>query len=390
MPTFMKKFTKNLILLLCFFLVCPPIAFCKTSPPAIHASGAILLDSKTGQILFEKNAYKQLAPASTTKIMTAILAIESGRLDEKTIISKNAANTSGSTIHLHAGQTFALRELLTGLMLRSGNDCAVAIAEFIAGSEDAFVNKMNEKAAAIGATTTTFQNPHGLPAENHISTAYDLAWITRYAMALPEFAEIVNTRHANIDFEDSRGNSKEQNLKNTNKLLWMLEEADGVKTGTTNEAGPCLVSSATRDNQRLIAVTLDDKQRWQDSQQLLQWGFDNYRLYEYGNADMFIDTVEVKSGFKDSLDLALAEDAALVVDADKIDLVTVAIDRPDKVKAPVYQGQKIGTLYILVEDQPQKSIDLIAQTNIEEKSIVRLLLNQLTLIFKFFSELGII
>lgn len=385
MLPWIKKITSILVPL----LLITNFAFCKPVPPTITASGAVLMDAKTGQILFEKNAYDQLPPASTTKIMTAILAIESNRLGEKATISAKAANTAGSSMYLEKGQIITLHELLTGLMLRSGNDSAVAIAEFIAGSVDDFVVRMNEKAKEIGAYHTHFQNPNGLPTPNHYSTAYDLAWITRYAMNHPIFAEIVNTKHTSVDWKDSRGINHEQNLKNTNKLLWMLAEADGVKTGTTNEAGPCLVASATKNNQRLIAVMLHDKSRWQNSQKLLQWGFDHYELFEYASSGTFIDSVAVEGGFGESVDAILASDAATVVEEAQKNSITVDIDLPDKIKAPVYQGQKIGELRLLDGNNVVKKVDLLAQTSIEEKTFVRVIFNKLTALFKLFANWGI-
>lgn len=377
-------------LLFFIFLLSFSTALAQPAPPDIKAAGAVLMDAKTGQVLYEKNADKRLAPASTTKIMTAILAIESDRLDEKTTISKNAASVTGSTMHLTEGQIISLRELLTGLMMRSGNDAAIAIAEFLAGSVEEFVREMNEKAVAIGAMHTHFVNPHGLTAPEHYSTAYDLAWIARYAMNNPTFAQIVNTRHTSIDWQDSRGKEHEQNLKNTNKLLWMLEEADGIKTGTTNEAGPCLVSSATRENQRLIAVTLKDKDRWQDSATLLKWGFDTFKLYDYATEDEIIKKIGVNDGIEDVLNIRPSEAAAVVIEANKLSAVTVDTDLPAKMKAPIYEGQKVGELHFKLDGKTIRSIDLVAAQDVEERTLSRIVLNYLTTILKLFSSWGVV
>lgn len=385
----MHFYIKTTFLSCVFFFLCTVQAWTQTAP-AINADGAILMDGKTGQVLYEKNAYKQLAPASTTKIMTAIIAIESGRLNEKTTISKNAANTAGSTMHLQEGQSITIRELLTGLLMRSGNDSAVAIAETLSGNVDDFVELMNKKASEIGAYQTHFRNPHGLSAPGHKSTAFDLAWITRYAMNLPTFAEIVGTKNTRIDWQDSRGQEHEQDLKNTNKLLWMLEEADGVKTGTTNEAGPCLVSSATKNDQRLIAVTLRDPARWQDSQALLEWGFKNFSLYEYADFGDTIGDVAVENGFDEKMNPVLAEAAAIVINNKEKEKFEVIADLPEKIKAPVHQGQKVGELNFYKEGKKIKSFDLVAAEEIEEKTFVRMLLHQLANLFKFFSNLGIL
>ena len=387
------SFWIRLFFILTLLLPLSSQAIAKPLQPNITAAGAILMDAKTGQVLFEKNANKQLAPASTTKIMTAIIAIESNRLDEKTTISQNAASVTGSTMHLQEGQLISLRELVTGLMMRSGNDAAVAIAEFLSGSVDKFVVQMNKKARTIGAIHTKFQNPHGLPIPDHYSTAYDLAWIARYAMNNATFAEIVSTRNTNIDWEDSSGNEHAQSLKNTNKLLWMLDEADGIKTGTTNEAGPCLVSSATKDNQRLIAVTLNDKNRWEDSQTLLNWGFDTYDLYEYPIDEELnneINRVSVEDGIEDTVKIQPGEDPVVVIEAGKSKNIITKIDLPKTIKAPVQQGQKIGKIHFIANDKTLRTIDLVAASDVEEKTLARFLFNYLTTIFKLFSSWGIV
>ena len=383
----------KLFLILTLLLPIPTEVIAKPVQLEINAAGAILIDAKTGQVLYEKNSNKQLAPASTTKIMTAILAIESDRLDEKTTISKNAVSVQGSTMHLQEGELISLRELVTGLMMRSGNDAAVAIAEFLSGSVDKFVVEMNKKAREIGAIHTKFQNPHGLPTKDHYSTAYDLAWIARYAMNNPTFAEVVSTRNTSIDWEDSAGNEHEQNLKNTNKLLWMLDEADGVKTGTTNEAGPCLVSSATKDDQRLIAVTLNDKNRWEDSQELLNWGFETFDLYEYPIEEELsneINRIAVEYGIDTTVKLQTSEEPFVVIPKGKSDNLIAKTNVPKKINAPVYQGQKIGEVHFIMNDKTLRTIDLVAANNVEEKTLANFLLNYLTTIFKLFSSWGIV
>lgn len=367
-----------------------PAAQAASAAPTLTAGAAVLMDSHTGDVLYSKNSAKPLAPASTTKIMTAILAIESGRLKETTIISPAAAQTGGSTIQLQAGQTYTIEDLLTGLLLRSGNDCAVAIAETIGGSTEEFVNMMNSKAAQLGALDTHFKNPHGLPDPEHRSTAYDLAWITRYALRLPEFSAIVNTRKASIDFQDTRGQQHDKELENTNKLLWLLPEADGVKTGTTSEAGPCLVSSATKNGWQLIAVILNDKKRWQDSQSLLTWGFNNFALYDYAAAGEIIETLPISGGTAKTVPITAAETAALPVDKEKLRHITPQLELPEKITAPVYQGQKLGSLKLVADNELLKEIDLEAAQTVEENSISRFLLNQLSLLWRFFAQLGII
>lgn len=385
----MRVIIKPLLLLwLLVLLLTGSIA--QAAPPDIKAGAAVLIDAKTGQILYEKNAHTRLAPASTTKILTAIIAIESGRLDEEVKVSARAAGTAGSSMHLQIGQKILLRELVTGLMMRSGNDAAVAIAEYLAGSVEDFVIMMNSKAQSLGAYNSHFRNPHGLTAAGHYSSAFDLAWLARYAMLNPLFADIVSTRETSIDWFDQRGREHDQNLKNTNKLLWMLEEADGVKTGTTGEAGPCLVSSATRDNQKLIAVVLHDHARWYDSMILLKWGFTNFKLFDYAAQGDVVNTIPVEQGLTSEIDAIVADQAALVVDANNYAAVTVEVDLPETIKAPVYQGQKIGEIVFFINEKAVKTVDIVAAQEVEERTPVRIFLNHLTNWFRQLSAWGLL
>ena len=377
------------IVMLCLLLFLPAeLAY--SAPPKIHAESAILMDAKTGQILYEKNSHIRSAPASTTKVLTAIIAIESGRLGDEVRVSLRAASTAGSSMHLSPGQRISLRELVTGLLLRSGNDAAIAIAEHLAGSVENFVHLMNHKAELLNALGSHFVNPHGLTAVDHYSTAFDLAWITRYALTNPIFATIVNTRETSIDWLDKRGKEHDQNLRNTNKLLWLLEEVDGVKTGTTNQAGPCLISSATRKNQQLIAVVLHDHSRWNDSMQLLKYGFDTYELYDYANKDDILSSIPVEKGLAALVDATIDNHASIVVKAAEYDRLTVTVDLPEKLKAPVYQGQKIGEIIFFIDGSAVKIIDITAAQTIEEKTNTRIFLTYLLHTFHRLSNWGLL
>lgn len=384
------QFAYKVILLFCLlFGFLTPIASSSSSPPKIEAQAAILIDAKTGQILYEKNSHVRNAPASTTKVLTAIIAIESGQLDEEVKISSRAANTAGSSMHLSTGQLISMRELVIGLLLRSGNDAAVAIAEHLAGSVESFVTLMNYKAQLLDATNSHFANPHGLTAVNHYSTAFDLAWIARYALTNPIFSTIVNTKETNIEWLDRRGKEHDQSLKNTNKLLWLLEEADGVKTGTTNQAGPCLISSATRGNQKLIAVVLHDHSRWYDSMQLLKYGFDAFELYEYANKDDVVGSIPVEGGLGPIIDAVISNNASLVVPTADYEHVTIAVNLPEKIKAPVYQGQKIGEIVFFVRQQAVKTVDITSAQTIDESTHSKTLLHYLLRTFRLLSNWGL-
>jgi len=379
----------KIIFLLCL-LLCLPAQKTTSAPPTISAESAILLDAKTGQILYEKNSHRRSPPASTTKVLTAIIAIESGHLDDEVKVSPRAASTAGSSMHLAPGQLISLRELVTGLLLRSGNDAAVAIAEHLAGSVENFVSIMNHKATLLDALDSHFANPHGLTAPLHYSTAFDLAWISKYALTNPIFATIVNTRETNIDWLDRRGKEHEQSLRNTNKLLWLLEEVDGVKTGTTDQAGPCLISSATRGNQQLIAVVLHDHSRWNDSMQLLLYGFDAYKLYEYANKNDVLSSIPVEEGLSSIVDGIVEDQASLVVPTADYKKITVTVDLPEKIKAPVYQGQKIGEIIFMIGNQKVKTVAITAGQTIDEYTNTRIFLQYLLHTFHLLSNWGVL
>ncbi|MET3682372.1 D-alanyl-D-alanine carboxypeptidase [Alkalibacillus flavidus] len=236
--------------------------------PVVSAQSAIVMDMETGEVLYEKNGYQSKPIASITKIMTAIVAIEHGELDASVSISTNAANTHGSSIYADAGDHYPLKDLLYGLMLRSGNDAAVAIAEHIAGSEKGFVWLMNEKAEWLGMNDSQFQNPHGLDEEHHYASAHDMAILTQYAMTSNSvFRDIFGTKQYLSSQEDYPWHNK-------NKLLMTYDDVcTGGKTGYTSTAGRTLVTTAEEDGKELVVVTIDAKQDWQDHRQLYQHGF---------------------------------------------------------------------------------------------------------------------
>lgn len=243
----------------------------------VSSQTAILVDQESGRVLYEKNANKKMRIASITKIMTAILAIESGKLDEKVQVSKRAVYTEGSSIYLKENEKMKLEDLVYGLMLRSGNDSAVAIAEYVGGSVEGFVFLMNQKAQEIGMRNTVFANPHGLDDhENHYSTAYDMALLTRYAMQNEIYRKIAGTKTYRAPNPDEKW---DRVWKNKNKLLTgMYEYSTGGKTGYTKRAKRTLVSTATKNNEDLIAVTLNGPDDWNDHIAMFEWGFEQYDL----------------------------------------------------------------------------------------------------------------
>lgn len=262
----MNKTLSIIILGICLWLLPLPA----WGHPKVTAEAAVLLDYQSGEILYSKNAYDSRPPASLTKVMTAILAIERQRdLNQVATVSAQAAATGESRLNLYAGEQITLENLLYGALLKSGNDACVAIAETVAEDEDDFIWRMNLKALLLGCTATTFQNTNGLPNEAHLSCAYDLAVITRYALQNETFCQIVAMPYATVHWVGSR----QVKIKNTNRLLQFYPGAIGVKTGTTDAAGQCLIASARRDDRCLIAVVLKSQNRFLDASNLLDYGF---------------------------------------------------------------------------------------------------------------------
>lgn len=265
--------TKRIIMALSvLFCLCKP-AFAEEKQSAY-----ILIESDTRQVIKKENENLRLPMASTTKIMTAIIALENAELTDIFTVSQKAQNQEGSSIYLRTGDRISVENLLYGLMLNSGNDAAVALAEGVSGSCEAFCKLMNEKAAQIGCKNTNFKNPNGLDDDGHYSSAYDMALIMAYAMENEEFRKITGEKRYNIDNGESI-----TYLKNHNKLLWQYEYCVGGKTGYTKTSGRCLVTAAEKDGIRLVAVTLNNPDDWQEHKKLFQYGFDrvkNIRIIE--------------------------------------------------------------------------------------------------------------
>jgi serine-type D-Ala-D-Ala carboxypeptidase (penicillin-binding protein 5/6) len=238
------------------------------------ASASILMDQTSGRILYGKNIHQKRRIASITKVMTAIIAIESGKMNEMVKISSNAFGTEGSSLYLKKGENVKLSDLVYGLMLRSGNDAAVAIAEKVAGSKEGFVTLMNKKAHELGMMDTNFSNPHGLDdSKDHYSSAYDMALLTSYAMKNATFQKIFKTKYHTAPQEGEKWDRK---WKNKNKLLFRYDYSTGGKTGFTKMARRTLISTASKDGLDLVVVTLNDGDDWRDHMNLFNWGFNNF------------------------------------------------------------------------------------------------------------------
>ena len=285
----------------------------------VSAGGVMLMDARTHKVLYAKTAHEKLPMASTTKIMTAILAIEAGNLDALVTVPQEAYGVEGSSMYLRLGEQISMRDLLYGLMLVSGNDAAVAIAVHVGGSVEGFAALMNAKAASLGAHNTHFVTPNGLPDPDHYTTAYDLALIACYAMQNETFREIVGTTY----YQTTTGEIA-RTVKNKNKILWEYEGGNGVKTGYTMAAGKCLVFAAEREGMQLVGVVLNCPDMFPSAKRLLDYGFETYQQETLVAADERIARVRVTGGKKNALEVAAKNDIIILVkDGDSTTVRTV-------------------------------------------------------------------
>ncbi len=329
--------------------------------PGINARSAVVLDYETGTVLFEKNAYIKRPMASTTKIMTAILALENSSLDEIVHISGKAARMDGSVMGIKTDSDVSMKDLLYGMLLCSGNDAAVAIAEHIGGSVEGFAELMNQKALELGAYSTSFSNPHGLDAENHYTTAYDLAKIARYALNIPMFNEVVRTKEYYY---------QGRQLRNTNEMLAGYDGADGIKTGYTGLAGRCLVSSATKDGRRFISVVLfcDSKNlRTESSRKILDYTFEHYSYVQLLEKGKTFGTIPVeRSRTLQEVQVAAADDIKAIMKQENKDALYTRVSLPEMLPAPVLRGTIVGTVSIFNGDTIVAETSLITLEGAEK------------------------
>jgi len=333
--------------ILVLLLVCFSLFFCfsaTASALTVDAASCILIDAATGRVLFENNAHQALPPASTTKMLTALLALESGMdLSEQITLPEDFVNVGESGINLKAGETLSMEDLLYALMLRSANDAAQAIAISVSGSEEAFMEKMNARTAQLGLTDSHWQNPHGLDEQNHLASAYDLAIIAREALTIPFFNELIATDRWSLPWA---ANDFNRILYNHNQFLTLYDGADGVKTGYTALAGNCLVGSATRDGMRLIGVVMNcpDQTHYAQMTLLMDYGFANYEPLVLGNKGDVLGKVKVVKGDLSEVDAVLGDDIVIAVAKGETVETTPALDLPRTIKAPCTRENPIGSI----------------------------------------------
>lgn len=305
---------------------------------AVSARRAYVLDAVSGRALYQREPDQRSLIASTTKIMTALVVCEQCNVLDRMRIPKEAVGIEGSSMYLKEGEILTLQELLYGLMLSSGNDAAVALAIYCGGTVEGFAEMMNDKARNLGLTGTHFENPNGLDSPGHYSTARDLAVLASYAMENPIFYKTVSAKSVKAG---------DRFLTNHNKLLWRVTGADGVKTGFTKAAGRILVSSATRNGRRIIAVTIDDPNDWQDHAALLEEGFSRYQVKRIVEKGDVVGSLEVEGGLEQRVEVRASEDFTYALAPEETP--RLALPGPGFVYAPAVEGQDAGYVYVLIQ-----------------------------------------
>lgn len=372
---FVRTTRINLLSLLAFIfltLALLPVAAAPVpAPPSVAATGHLLIDFDSGYVLAENNAEQRLEPASLTKIMTAYVVmkeIEAGQvtLQDQVLVSKKAWRTPGSRMFIEVGKKVSLEDLLKGMIIQSGNDASVALAEHIAGSEETFANLMNDHARRLGMVNTHFVNSTGLPADEHYTTPRDIAQVAR--ATIREFPELYKW-YATKEF--TFNNIKQHNR---NKLLWRDDAVDGVKTGHTEAAGYCLVASAQKDGMRLISVVMGTKSedaRARESQSLLNYGFRFYETHRLYGAGEKLTTTRVWKGSQEQLRLGLTRDLYITIPRGQYQNLNAGMQLEPQIIAPVSPGQPLGKLNISLAGETVVEEDLVALDPIEEGGLMQ-------------------
>ncbi len=346
-------------LLACFLalvLLLPLSLPCSAAALSVSAKSAVLMDASTGQVLYQKEAFVRLPMASTTKIMTAIVAIESFDLEKEIEVSPDATGIEGSSIYLYPKEKLTMESLLYALLLESANDAATAIAIAVSGDTAAFAKKMNQKAAELGLCNTHFENPHGLDGSEHYTTAYDLAKLTSYALANETFLKICSTYKKTIPLNEDEG---VRVLVNHNKMLHLYDGAVGVKTGFTKKSGRCLVSAAKRDGLLLVAVTLNDPNDWHDHAEMLDFGFSRYERVTYAEKGKYTFSLPVVGGSSGTL-AAVNSDTLSATLSKEHGEITCRIEAPRFLYAPIQEGDVVGRIICMCGGKEIASSELIA------------------------------
>ncbi len=363
----MKKAFLSLFLALSLTCI-PSLSVRAIDDSAVSAPSAVLMEPTTGKILYEKNSREQRPCASITKVMTLLLvfeALDSGklRLDDVITASAHAASMGGSDIWLEEGESMSADDMIKATVVASANDAAVALAEHLSGSEDAFVEQMNRRAKELGMADTVFKNCNGLDEEGHITSAYDVALMSRELMKYPKIYDYTSI------WLDYLRNGKTQ-IVNTNKLLKTYNGITGLKTGTTDDAGCCMAASACRDGMNMLSVVLgcdNGKQRFADAAALLDYGFANFAIKELKLPEDFPQSVAVNDGMTDSVPISCTVNSSMLTDKSSADEPVCSADLPESVEAPIEEGQVIGSLTYTLGNE-QKRFDVTADEAVAKTS----------------------
>lgn len=345
----------------------------ETEGPQVTAASAVLIDGKSGEVLFEKNSHEELPPASVTKIMSMLLVLEAEdrgqiSLDDIVTISDRAAEMGGSQMYMEPGEQHSVLELLKGAAMASANDACVALAEFVAGSEADFVELMNERAAELGMVNTHFQNTNGLPVAGHYSSAYDIALMSKELMTHEEIRPWLVTWMDSVTV-GLEGKQKEFGLTNTNKLIKQYSGATGIKTGYTADAKFCLSGAAERGNLELIGVILGGETselRFGEMKSMLDYGFAVYDSVGLGEKGVSLGSAKVLKGSCDSINAVLAEDVNILTKKEEKQQITKKIFVEKSVKAPVNQGDKLGEMKVFKNGELIETHDIVAEKSVEK------------------------
>ena len=338
--------------------------------PNVTATSAIVIEASTGHVVYARNPDAPMFPASTTKAMTLLLALESGKIYDTVTVSENAWGTEGSTLWLEPNEKIPLNDLLYGLIMASANDAAVAIAEHCDGSVANFAAHMTQRAAELGATHTNFTNPHGLPDDNHYTTARDLALITMQGFKTPGFEQVCTTTEATFQWIHDKNN---KTLRTENQLLWTYNGCNGVKTGYTQRAGRCVICAAKRNGIQLISVVLDGMYMWNDSIILLDYGFENIETGTLVKSDEVIKTLPILSGRRKSMPVKTAGEIIVPLFKNHA-AYEIQYDIPEVLNAPIENGEVVGKVHVSIDGREIASTDIVTTAEVEQKSLFRLLL----------------
>ncbi|MBU5677538.1 D-alanyl-D-alanine carboxypeptidase [Alkaliphilus sp. MSJ-5] len=374
-----KKFNMFLCTLVIISLLLPAYNVSGEEQPFdINSKSALLMDAGTGTILYEKNIHEQLPPASVTKIMTMLLvmeAIDNNKitLNDKVVVSERASKMGGTQLYLEPGENKTVEELMKGVAIRSANDASLALGEYIAGTEELFIQQMNNRAKELGMKNTTFINTNGLPAEGHVTTAYDIALMSRELLKHKDIHKWLTTW---MDTVVVGKRQSQQSLVNTNKLINTYKGANGIKTGYTSEALHCISASATRGNTTFIAVIMaapTSQVRFAEASKLLDYGFANYNNVEIVKKDSIIGNVMLSKGKKIQVDAVAKDDLNTLVKKGDEANVQKEIILPPSIIAPVLQGDKLGEIIAKIDGKEIGRVDIVSKESIEKASIVNIL-----------------